>query len=104
MAMETHFSDDRAACAFAMQAMAGGGSITGRVTSLTEGQAEPLIGAIVLVQGSVRGTTTNLKGEYRIADLTPGRYSVMVSMVGYQRSIHPDIDVVEGLMRWRISR
>ena len=80
----------------AAQAFAGGGSITGRVTSLTEGQPEPLIGAIVLIQGSVRGTTTNLKGEYKITDLSPGRYSLMVSMVGYQRSSRPDIIVEEG--------
>jgi outer membrane receptor for ferrienterochelin and colicins len=80
----------------AAQAFAEGGSITGRVTSLTEGQPEPLIGAIVLIQGSVRGTTTNLKGEYRIADLSPGRYTLMVSMVGYQRSLRSDVYVEEG--------
>ncbi len=80
----------------AAQALAVGGSISGRVTSLTEGQAEPLIGAIVLVQGSVRGTTTNLKGEFKITDLSPGRYSLMVSMVGYQRSVRPDVNVEEG--------
>ncbi len=80
----------------AAQAFAAGGSITGRVTAVTEGQAESLIGAIVLIQGSVRGTTTNLKGEYRISDRPPGRYTLAVSMVGYQRSLRPDIEVVEG--------
>ncbi len=77
-------------------ALAAGGNITGRVTAITDRQTEPLIGAVVLVQGSVRGTTTNLKGEYRIADLPSGRYSVTVSMVGYQRSTRTDIAVEEG--------
>jgi outer membrane receptor for ferrienterochelin and colicins len=80
----------------AAQAFADGGSISGRVTTITDGKTEPLIGAIVLVQGSVRGTTTNLKGDYHIADLPAGRYSVMVSMVGYQRSIRNDLDVEPG--------
>jgi outer membrane receptor for ferrienterochelin and colicins len=79
-----------------VQALAAGGTITGRVTTVTDGQTEPLIGALVLIQGSVRGTTTNIKGEYRIADLPPGRYALAVSMVGYQRSIRPDVDVEEG--------
>jgi outer membrane receptor for ferrienterochelin and colicins len=79
----------------AAHAFAGGGSITGRVTAQTEGVAEPLIGAIVLVQGSVRGTTTNLKGDYKITDLPPGRYTIMVSMVGYQRNICSGIIVEE---------
>lgn len=73
-----------------------GGSITGRVTAQTEGQTEPLIGAIVLIQGSVRGTTTNLKGEFRIADLPPGAYSVAVSMVGYLRTTHTGVVVEDG--------
>ena len=37
------------------------------------------------MQGTVRGTTTNLKGEYRITDLPPGVHTLVFSMVGYQR-------------------
>jgi outer membrane receptor for ferrienterochelin and colicins len=80
----------------AAQAFAEGGSISGRVTALTDGKPEPLIGAIVLVQGSVRGTTTNLKGEYRIPDLPPGRYTVVVSMIGYQKNGRTNVPVEAG--------
>lgn len=78
------------------QGFSAGGSIIGKVTSPSEGQPEPLVGAVVLVQGSVRGTTTNIKGEFRIPDLPPGTYTLVVSMVGYQRSVRPGIRVEEG--------
>jgi iron complex outermembrane receptor protein len=80
----------------ASQGFSAGGSIIGNVTSQTDGKTESLVGAVVLVQGSVRGTTTNIKGEFRIGDLTPGTYTVVVSMVGYQRSTRPGITVEEG--------
>jgi outer membrane receptor for ferrienterochelin and colicins len=80
----------------ATQAIAQSGSISGRVASITDDKSEPLIGAIVLIQGSVRGTTTNVKGEYKIADLPPGRYTVQVSMIGYQKSVRPNILVEAG--------
>ncbi len=75
---------------------AGGGSISGRVTSKSGDRPEPLVGAVVLVQGSVRGTTTNTKGEYRIADLPPGTHTLVVVMVGYQRVVRSGVVVEEG--------
>jgi outer membrane receptor for ferrienterochelin and colicins len=80
----------------AVPAFAEGGSIAGRVTSTTDGRTEQLVGAVVMVQGTVRGTTTNLKGEYRIADLPPGTHTLLVSMVGYQRVTRPDVVVETG--------
>jgi iron complex outermembrane receptor protein len=76
--------------------IAGGGSIAGRVTSRTDGAAEPLVGATVLVQGTVRGTTTNLKGDYHIPDVPPGTQTVTISMVGYQRITRTGVLVEEG--------
>ena len=96
MAMKRYLLSMIVALCAAATAFAGGGSITGRVIAQTEGNAEPLVGAIVLVQGSVRGTTTNLKGEYKIADLPPGKYTVTVSMVGYLRHSVAGVEVEEG--------
>ncbi len=79
-----------------VQGFAESGSITGRVSSLTDGQSEPLVGAVLFVQGSVRGTTTNIKGEYRIAGLAPGTYTLVVSLVGYQRFTRSGIVVEDG--------
>lgn len=73
-----------------------GGSVVGRVTTLTDGRSEPLVGATVLVQGTVRGTTTNLKGDYRIPDLPAGSHTLVISMVGYQRVTRAGVAVQAG--------
>src|SRR5512143_787977 len=80
----------------AADGLAAGGSVAGRVTSKSGEQPEPLVGAVVLVQGSVRGTTTNTRGEYRIADLPPGAHTLVVVMVGYLRVVRPGVLVEEG--------
>ena len=75
-------------------AFASGGSIAGRVTS--RGDSEPLVGVTVLLQGTVRGTTTNSKGEYRITGISPGQCTLLFSMVGYQRETRAEVTVEEG--------
>jgi iron complex outermembrane receptor protein len=75
-------------------AFASGGSIAGRVTG--KGDSEPLVGATVLLQGTVRGTTTNTKGEYRIPAISPGKCTLLFSMVGYHRETRADVTVEEG--------
>jgi len=37
----------------------------------------------ILLQGTVRGTTTNTKGEYRLQDVSPGEHVLVFSIVGY---------------------
>jgi outer membrane receptor for ferrienterochelin and colicins len=73
-----------------------GGVITGTVVAHGDGPAEPLVGATVLVQGTVRGTTTNSRGEFRIADLPPGTYTLAASLVGYEKTPKPGVTVKEG--------
>ncbi len=71
------------------------GTLAGRVVGAGEGRGEPLIGAVVLVQGTVRGTATNLNGEFSIAGLPPGTYTVVVSLVGYVRETRTGVVVEE---------
>lgn len=73
-----------------------GGKIAGKVTARADGNSEPLVGATVFVQGTVRGTTTNASGDYTIADLPAGTYSVTFSMVGYQRETRAGVRVDDG--------
>ncbi len=75
-------------------ALAAGGSIAGRVTG--KGDGEPLVGATVLLEGTVRGTTTNTKGEYRITGVSPGTYNILFAMVGYQHEKRERVTVEEG--------
>jgi len=77
-------------------AFASGGSVSGRVTAKGENQVEPLVGATVLLQGTVRGTTTNTKGEFRLNDVAPGEQTLVFSMVGYLRETRTGVLVEEG--------
>ena len=81
-------------CTACSAAAGAGGSVTGRVTG--KGDREPLVGVTVLVQGTVRGTNTNTKGEYRIVGLSPGPCTLVFSMVGYQRQTRTDVLIEEG--------
>ncbi len=57
------------------------GKIAGRVTDARSG--EPLIGVNIILVGSSRGTATDVQGEYFIANISPGTYSIKASQVGY---------------------
>ncbi len=56
-------------------------SITGSVSDATTGS--PLEGAHVVVRRINAGTTADAAGMYRIAGIGPGKYTVVVSFVGY---------------------
>ncbi len=73
---------------------AASGSIAGRVTSAVN--AEPLAGVNILLQGTVRGATTNTSGEFRIREVPPGTYTLLFSFVGYQLVRLPDVVVRDG--------
>ena len=70
------------------------GSIKGRVTSKSDG--EPLVGVNVLVQGSLRGSSANSNGEYEIKNVAAGEYSLLFSLVGFQRIVGPHVVVADG--------
>ncbi|MDL1892893.1 hypothetical protein FBQ87_08380, partial [Sphingobacteriales bacterium CHB3] len=75
-------------------ALAASGSIVGTVVGKDEN--DHLIGVNVLVQGSVRGASTNAEGKYRIADVAPGTYTLIFSLIGYQREIVAGVVVQDG--------
>ena len=83
---------------FTMQAVFGtlsAKSVTGRVTSATDG--EPLIGATVQIQGSKEGVVTDIQGNYAI-NAEQGQ-TLVFSYVGYlSKSVRVDggntIDVI----------
>ena len=80
--------------AFGSQVLAAGGSIAGRVT--TKGETEPLIGVNVFLVGTVRGTTTDSKGDFRIPEVPSGTYSLVFSIVGYHRETRSNVAVEDG--------
>lgn len=56
--------------------------ITGQVTDAATGETLPGANVSIVEQPS-RGATTDADGNYRIVGLTPGRYTVRVSFLGY---------------------
>ena len=57
------------------------GKISGKVTNSQTGEA--LVGCNVLVKGTPSGASTDANGEYFIINLSPGKYDVEFSMIGY---------------------
>ncbi len=56
---------------------------------------EKVAGANVSVVGTVLGTTTNSEGEFILSNLDSKSYSLVVSMIGYQRRVIADVVVKE---------
>ena len=46
----------------------------------------PLYGANVILKGTYQGSTTDSTGYYKIDNLEPGKYTLMVSYIGYKSS------------------
>ncbi|MFH1942344.1 MAG: TonB-dependent receptor [bacterium] len=57
--------------------------ITGRVIEITTGN--PVVGANVLVLGTMLGAATDGQGWYSIPQIPPGSYTIMVSAIGYKK-------------------
>lgn len=58
------------------------GRIKGKVTDLQTGEA--LIGANVIVVGTTFGAASDVNGDYVIANLDAGTYTIKASFIGYQ--------------------
>ena len=62
-------------------ALAQTGKISGRVLDATTG--EPLPGVNVFIDGTTRGATTGLDGDYIMIGVRPGTYTIVASFVGF---------------------
>ena len=56
-------------------------SIKGQVNTIKN---EPIIGANVILKGTVRGVQTNAKGEYLLKGLSSGKYTIAISYLGFR--------------------
>jgi len=68
-------------------------SIAGRVSDMKLNEA--LTGATVLIEGTLKGTTADIDGNYKISGLAPGKYTLVISYVSYTTLRIPDIQVVK---------
>ncbi len=75
-------------------ALAQTGAIHGRIMNK---EGEPLPGVNILLQGTLRGTTSTSSGEFSLLNIEPGVHSLSFSLVGYRRETVSDIQVGENV-------
>ncbi|MFC2084107.1 TonB-dependent receptor domain-containing protein [Bacteroidota bacterium] len=62
-------------------------------TILDSDEREPVIGANVILEGTYLGAAADLDGYYYINNIPPGEYTVIVSAVGYSRTIIREVRI-----------
>ncbi len=67
------------------------GKLSGTIKDAQTG--EPLVGANVIIEGTNFGAATNVNGEYVILNISPGRYNVKFSFIGYETTIMQDVSI-----------
>lgn len=70
------------------------GKISGVVRDAESG--EPLVGCNVSFPGTILGASTDIEGSFFILNISPGKYDVLASMVGYQKVIQRGVIVNSG--------
>ena len=70
------------------------GVIMGKVVDAESG--DPLPGVNVIIQATNRGAATDLDGKFKITRVPKGRYSIIVSMIGYSRMKVDNVEVIGG--------
>lgn len=74
--------------------LAQNGSIGGKVFDLKS--KETIVGANAVIQGTTVGASTDIDGNFAIANLKPGNYIIEVSFVTYKSQIISDVVVEPG--------
>ncbi len=67
------------------------GKIAGYVRDADSG--EPLPGVNIIVEGTTMGAATDINGYYVILNIPPGRYTLIASMIGYQKRTVTNVKV-----------
>ncbi len=70
------------------------GKIAGKIIDAQTGEALPFVN--VIVEGTSTGAATDIDGNYFIINLSPGKYSVKASAIGYNSVSITDISVASG--------
>jgi hypothetical protein len=54
---------------------------------------EPIPFANVVIQGTTTGVTTDIDGNFELKDLTPNLYNLVISYIGFETKVIPEIQV-----------
>jgi hypothetical protein len=68
------------------------GKVAGRVIDART--KEPLVGANVIIEGTLLGASTDAEGDFYIINIPVGKYTMIVSYVGYGTIKHPGVRII----------
>ncbi|HEY5592084.1 MAG TPA: carboxypeptidase-like regulatory domain-containing protein, partial [Paludibacter sp.] len=71
-------------------------SVEGRV--FDKKNKEPLTGATILIEGTSKGTTADIDGNFQLIGLVSGKYNLLVSYVSYNKQRIPNVTVEKGIV------
>lgn len=69
-------------------------SLTGKITDAETG--ESLIGATVKLQGTYKGASVDINGEYVMNDIKPDDYAIKVQFIGFETKLFTEISFEPG--------
>jgi iron complex outermembrane recepter protein len=72
------------------------------VGTVTDSTGAPIIYAFIVLKPGGKGTTSDLNGNFTIADVSPGSYHLEISAVGFAASSHP-VEVSGGIQQVAVS-
>ncbi|MCK6612968.1 MAG: TonB-dependent receptor [Ignavibacteriaceae bacterium] len=70
------------------------GSIQGKITDAKTKDALP--GVNIIAKGTYYGAATDFNGNFKIENVTPGTYTIEVSLIGYKTTQYTGVKVTEG--------
>ncbi len=70
------------------------GRIAGKILDKKTG--ETLIGSTVSIKGVAKATATNVEGRYLLTGISPGKYTLLISYIGYQTKEVSEVEVKSG--------
>ncbi len=70
------------------------GRITGIVVDSETG--DPVIGANIIIEGTMRGAAADIEGKYVIMQVQPGTHTIIISAISYGKKIVTGVIVEEG--------
>ena len=80
--------------AFAHPTLAQTGTVSGSVLDRQTG--DPLVGAIIFLEGTQIGITCDVEGRFQLFDVPVGTYVLASSMIGYQDASIIGVEVQDG--------
>ncbi len=73
-----------------------GQTIRGTVADADSRETLPGASVILINSNPLKGTTTDMDGNFRLERIPPGKHHIKVSYVGYKEVIIPEINVISG--------